>query len=445
MAISSVSGRLALVALLLVGALGATVSADGHCDFADETIRIGGIVPLSAPGATLGGLVMQWGFEQAVNDINADCGLEIDGLHHRIQVVVADSEGISERGQAVAERLILEDEIHAMIGVYHSAVGLATMGVMQQYQIPTIFSNPRNDNISASGIREYDGNPPRVDSGMDYIFRIAPSSSMVGIVVTDWLMSQGADDIVLLIENTDYGQPAGAYEKDRLEAHGVAVEKLDIELGTEDFVPILSRIQARPEPPDAIRIIVTGETALNLTQQMAELGIAPSGDTICVTNQIAFQSVQYWTNAPDGNYCAFDRIGTIPSLFNEIAFALNAAFEAEYNDILAAHTMEAYDSVYLIADAIERAGSYSDPDAIVAALETIDMTLSQGRYYFTYGNHNPELPAGTPAFMWRQWPDPVVTVMQYFEQGQTGLEAAVVYPEIFQTHGTSYVEYGGKP
>ncbi len=445
MAISSVSGRIALVVLLLVGAWSAIVSADGHCDFADETIRIGGIVPLSAPGATLGGLVMQWGFEQAVADINADCGLEIDGANHRIRVVVADSEGISERGQAVAERLILEDEIHAMIGVYHSAVGLATMGVMQQYQIPTIFSNPRNDNISASGIREYAGNPPRIESGMDYIFRIAPSSSMVGIVVTDWLMSQGAEDVVLLIENTDYGQPAGIFEKDRLEAHGVTVEKLDIELGTEDFVPILSRIQARPAPPDAVRIIVTGETALNLTQQMAELGIAPSADTICVTNQIAFQSVQYWTNVPDGNYCAFDRIGTIPSLFNRIAFALNAAFEAEYNDILAAHTMEAYDSVYLIADAIERAGSYSDPDAIVAALETIDMTLSQGRYYFTYGNHNPDMPAGTPAFMWRQWPDPVVTVMQYFEQGQTGLEAAVVYPEIFQTHGTSYVEYGGKP
>ena len=122
-------------------------------------------------------------------------------------------------------------------------------------------------------------------------------------------------------------------------------KKLDIELGTEDFVPILSRIQARPEPPDAIRIIVTGETALNLTQQMAELGIAPSEDTIRVTNQIAFQSEQFWATAPDGNYCAFDRIGTIPSLFNETATALNSEFEAEFGDILAAHTMEAYDSV----------------------------------------------------------------------------------------------------
>ena len=117
-----------------------------------------------------------------------------------------------------------------------------------------------------------------------------------------------------------------------------------------------------------------------------------------MTNQIAFQSEQYWRNVPDGNYCAFDRIGTIPSLFNDIARQLNADFEAEFGDILAAHTMEAYDSVYLMADAMARAGSFSEPDAIVAALETTDMTLSQGRYYFTYGNHNPDMPPGAPAF-----------------------------------------------
>ena len=434
--------RLAILLCLLIASTAGTSYAEDHCDFADETIRIGGIVPLSAPGATLGGLVMDWGFQQAAADINAACGVEIDGAHHRIRVFTADSEGISERGQAVAERLILEDKVHAMIGVYHSAVGLATMGVMQEYKIPTIMSNPRNDNISAAGIIEYDGKPPRIQSGNDYIFRIAPSSSMVGIVVTDWLIERGADDVVLLIENTDYGQPAAAYEKQRLESRGVTVTQLNIELGTEDFVPILSRIQARPEPTDAVRIIITGETALNLTQQMAELGIAPSADTICVTNQIAFQSEQYWTTVPDGNYCAFDRIGTIPSLFNDIAIDLNEEFHAQFNDILAAHTMEAYDSVWLMADAMQRAGAYNDPDAIVAAMETTEMTLSQGTYYFLYGNHNPDLPEGTPTFMWRQWPEPVVTVMQYFEEGQNGLDAAVVWPEVYQTHGTSYFEVG---
>ena len=188
----------AMAVILCLALLPGASLADDDCDFADENIRIGGIIPLSAPGATLGGIVMDWGFHKAADDINAACGIEIDGLKHRIEIITADSEGISERGQAAAERLILEDNVHAMIGVYHSAVGLATMGVMQENQIPTIFSNPRNDNISASGIIEYDGKPPRIASGQDYIFRIAPSSSMVGIVMTDWLMSRGTDDVGLL-------------------------------------------------------------------------------------------------------------------------------------------------------------------------------------------------------------------------------------------------------
>ena len=166
------------------------------------------------------------------------------------------------------------------------------------------------------------------------------------------------------MENTDYGQPAAADEKARLEAAGVTVSKIDIELGTEDFVPILSRIQASAEPPDAIRILVTGETSFNVTQQMAELGIAPTEDTICVTNQVAFQSEQYWSTVPDGNYCAFNRVGIIPSLFSDTAIELNAKYDEVFGDIVPSYAMASYDAVFILQDAMERAGTYSDAAAL---------------------------------------------------------------------------------
>ncbi len=418
------------------------IHADGHCEFADRTITIGGLAPLSAPGAVAGGVAMDWAFNQAAADINADCGITIDGMNYQVDVVTGDSEGSAERGQAVAERLIQENEVDAMVGVYHSAVGLATMGIMEENAIPTVFSEPWNDNVSANGIREFDGAAPRFDDGIDHIFRISPASSMVGGVVIDWLVSLGVEDVVLIVENTDYGQPAAADEQARLEAAGATVTKIDVELGTEDFVPILSRIQARAEAPDAIRILVTGETSFNVTQQMAELGIAPTEDTICVTNQVAFQSEQYWATVPDGNFCAFNRVGIIPSLFSDTAVELNSMYEAEFGDIVPSYAMASYDAVFILADAMERAGSYSDAAAIVEAIETVDIDLSQGRYYFEYGSHNPDLPEGTPAFMWHQWPDPIVTMMQYFEQDQSSLEAAVIYPEVYQTHGTSLFKPG---
>ena len=438
--------RVSIASLCLITVLvlfqAAASQADSHCDFADETILIGGIVPLSSPGSVAGGIGMDWGFQQAVSDINGGCGLEIDGANHRVRVITVDSEGISEFGQAAVERLVFQEGVHGVVGVYHSAVALATMGMVQRYQVPTIYAHPRNDFISASGYIEYEGVPPRSNQGVDYVFRTSPPSSIVGKIVTDWLVAQGVEDVVLILENTDYGHPAAAAERAHLERAGVQVEQLEVELGTEDFVPILSRLWARPQLPDAIRILVSGETSYNLTQQMAELGIAPTPETICVTNHLAFQSEQYWNTVPDGNYCAFDRVGTIPSLYNEMAVELDRRYQEDFGDILVSFAMEAYDSVWLMADAIERAGSFKDPDAIVAALETADIDLSQGHYYFDYGRHNPVLPDDVPAYMWHQWPVPVVTVMQYFEEGQSGLDAAVVYPEVYQTHGTSYFRPG---
>ena len=427
---------LILCLLLPFGAL----KADDNCDFADDTILIGGVVPLSAPGSVAGGIGMDWGFQQAVADINAACGIAIDGQNHRLRVITVDSEGVSEYGQLAFERLILQDEVHAIVGIYHSAVGLATMDMAQRFKIPTIYAHPRNDMISAAGYVEFEGEPPRSSQGIDYVFRTSPPSSIVGKIVTDWLVSLGVQDVVIILENTDYGHPAAAAERAHLERAGVEVDQLEIELGTEDFVPILSRLYARPAMPDAIRILVSGETSYNLTQQMAELGIAPTAATICVTNHLAFQSEQYWTTVPDGNFCAYDRVGTIPSLYNELAAELDRRYQEDFGDILVSFAMEAYDSVWLMADAMQRANSYTDPDAIVAALELADIDLSQGHYYFTYGHHNPVLPEGVPAYMWHQWPVPVVTVMQYFEQGQSGLDAAVVYPEVYQTHGTAYFQ-----
>ena len=240
-------------ALLILLALISGVFADGHCEFADEVIKIGGIAPLSPPGATGAGVIIDWAMQQAAADINAECGIDIAGVNHRLEVITGDSEGISERGQALAERWIFEDGVHGVAGGYHSAVALATMKLTQENRIPTLFAGPWNDNITANGIIEYEGRPPRIEDGVDYIFRTSPANSMVAAVAANWMIELGLDDVIIMTENTDYGVPAAADERALLEAAGVTVEQFNVELGTEDFVPILSRVQARPEPPDAIR------------------------------------------------------------------------------------------------------------------------------------------------------------------------------------------------
>ena len=196
----------AALILMTIAVLG-IARADSHCDFADETIRLGGIAPLSPPGATGAGVIIDWAYQQAVADINADCGIDIAGVNHRLEVLTGDSEGISERAQALAERWIFEDEVHGVVGGYHSAVALAMMKITQENQIPTLFAGPWNDNITANGIIEYEGRPPRIEDGVDYIFRTSPANSMVAVVAVEWMIELGLEDVIIMTENTDYGIP----------------------------------------------------------------------------------------------------------------------------------------------------------------------------------------------------------------------------------------------
>jgi len=435
---------ISVLALLVMSA--AVVGAQDECELADETIRIGALAPLSAPGSVTGGIAMQWAFGAAEADINSapECGIELDGVNYPVEVIVADSEGLPERAQAVTERLLFENEVVGMVGAYHSAVGLATMGIVQENRIPTVYAETWNDNITANGIQPYNDVPARVetnDAGIDYVFRVAPTSTMVSRATVDWMVSLEVGSVLVIAENTDYG--IGAAESDQLflEEAGVAVEIVYVELGTEDFIPILERYAANP--PDAVRVQVTGETAYNLTQQMSEIGLAPTTDTICVTNQVAIDHIAFWQNVPDGTYCAFTKVGLSPANYNDITRDVVARYADALNSEAPSYALEAYDSLWIMAKAIEAAGTTEDPDAIVAAIEATDLELAQGRYYFEYTSGNPLPDDGSvAAFMWHQWPDPAVLMLQYYEQGQSADEAAVVWPPTYQTNDTSYIAPG---
>lgn len=441
---------LMLLLALTLPAIG-TVSADEDCEFAEEVVRIGSFMPLSAPGAVLSGRQMEWVFKKAEADVNAACGITVDGNNHQIEIIIGDSEGLPERAQALAERFIEEDGIIGAVGVFHSAVGLASMGVLQENGIPTVFSEPWNDNVTANGIMPYQNSGPRIESneaGIDYIFRISPASSMTSKASVDWLLYLGVDDVVIVAENTDYGVPAADKDKELLIAGGLAEEDVDIfhiELGQEDFLPIIDRILARPDLPDVIKTQITGETALNFTNQMSEAGLAPTEDTICITNQNAYQSEAYWATVPEGNYCAFFRVGIVPSLLNELGQELADTFWEAFQDDITSFALASYDAVWLLTDAISRAGTL-DGAAIALEIELSDVELSQGRYHFPYGTHTKSpLEDGLPAWMWHQWPDPAVTMMQFYEEGQRGPDAAVVWPPAYWTHDTAYIEFGTDP
>jgi branched-chain amino acid transport system substrate-binding protein len=389
-----------------------------------EEIKVGATVPQSAPGAVRGGQGMMAAINIAVQQLNDAGGV----LGKPVKVIFYDTASLPERGTAAVEYLVTQECVVGIVGEYHSSSGVAMKEVSHKYHMPTIFAETWNDTITGVQYEE--------------VFRIAPASSMVAEADANYLQDLGAEFVVIASENTDYGVPAAEATVERLAERGIEAETYLADKGTLDYGPIISRIQAGPVP-DAILVLITGEDSFNFEQQAAEAGLMPNEDTVCIANQVAIQSDVFWESVPDGNWCAFRKVGLVPALANEVTQEFEAAYRDHFDWFPESFALEAYDSMMIMAQAIERAGSL-DPDAIIAEIEATDTTLAQGNYTFPYGTNNP-VPDDVPEWMWHQWPEPAVLFLQYFEAGQDGDDAAVVWPETYQTHGTFLIPYGTTP
>ncbi len=386
---------------------------------AECPIKIGGVAPLSAPGAVGAGEGMRAAMLLAEKDINKAGGV----LGCDIKVVIGDSEGLPEKGKALMEKFITQDGVVAVGGGYHSSVGVGSKDVANDMGIPVVLAETGNDTITGDKQK--------------FIFRIAPLSSWAS--ATLWraaLMLPGIKKVAILTENTDYGIPAAAETKKGLASGGVETVIFGVDIGTQDYAGIVERIKA--ENPDYVIILATGEAGYNFAQQAADAGIGPM-DIPFQAGQVALESKAYWENVPDGNFAFVQRIGTPANLWSEKALALNEAYKAMTNrGVIESYSMEAYDSIAILAQAINEAGS-TDGSKIVDALEAISHDGTLGRIYFPYGTKKDPSVDGKGDEWWHQWPDPALTMIQYQKQGQSSVDAVIVWPDAYKTGDFIYV------
>ena len=399
------------------GVSGAASAQDGQGE-APESIRIGALGPLSAPGSVVAGEAIRDAMSIAIDEINAAGGL----LGRPVELVFFDSEGLPERGAAGAERLINQDGVIAIAGGSHSSVGVAAKEVVHDNGIPIVLVNTWNDTITSVQYPE--------------VFRIAPLSSEVSAIDVNfirWLRDDvgvSLRKVAILTENTDYGIPAAEDTSRLLAEAGIDSVTFGVDIGTQDFAGIIERIKA--EEPDLIMSLATGEASYNFAQQSADAGIGPQ-DVPTICDHVSLVSDAFWSNVPDGNYCFVRRIGLPPQLYNEFAQSFLTSYEARTGKVGAeSYAFAAYDSIRIIAQAVTEAGT-TEAGAIIAALEEIRYEGALGTITFPINSKNRPEQAGVDPKWWHQFPDPAVTVVQYQVEGEDSEGAAVVFPETYRT------------
>jgi len=373
-----------------------------------ETILIGGFGPLSAPGSYQAGTEMRQACEMAVDEVNEAGGV----LGKQVELIFGDTEGLPERGTAVTERLITQNKVVGLTGEYHSGVGLTEMEVAHKYGVPVVFAEPWADEVTASGYPE--------------IFRIAPSIEFYSSIATNYIAAVGWESAVFVVEDSDYGHLQAEEWVAQLEEMGITdTEVIFADPATEDFTPILQRIQQ--DPPDMLAGVITGVGNNRMLRQACELGLAPTAETAYYASVDAQYSDEFWESVGDcGQYVFFTYVGLPEALWNEKTGAFMSSFEERYGHRPGGSAMAAYDATYLLLEGIEQAGS-TEPEAIIEVLENIQYTGAMGDFWFEYTSDNP-VPDDEPAWMWHQWPTPNTYIQQYTEVNQAAGDANVVFP-----------------
>lgn len=390
-------GKRWLMALLVA----ATGSGIGSA-FAQEPIRLGWVGPLSPPGNYTGGQEMKWAVQLKADEINAAGGV----LGRPLEIFYGDTRGQPASGGAAATRLVTRDDVAAIFGGFHSSAQLAVIDVAHEYGVPWVGTDVWSDQITA---RQY----PEV-------FRIAPTNSLLYTEAATWVAEQGFENVAILAESTDFGQGGASVAAEMLEENGVQHSVATVSMEQQDFTPALLRLTRQEPGPDLLWMIMAGQAQYQLVNQACQLGIAPTMQT-AMMGGVGLLEEEVWELAGEcAKHLLVISVGVPKSQWTDDTRAFIEAFQQRYDRAPTSVAMKAYDTLGVLAAAIEDAGS-ADGEAIIDALEGIDYTGVLGAYEFSTDRD--------PEWAYHQFMDAPVTILQYTQMHQEPAQAPILYPE----------------
>lgn len=342
-----------------VVAIAATSLALAACGDSGESaddggeITIGSVHPLTGDLAGVGGL-MNNGAQMAVEDINADGGIEaLDGA--TLTLADGDSQGEAAIGQSEAQRLI-QDGAVALVGTYQSDVTQNVAAVAERARVPLVIDVAVDDQI--------------LEQGYQYAFRIQPNATSMGTAGAQALIAMGEengspiDSVSYIHIEGSFGQSVFDAFKAEAEAEGVEVLKEVVYTGS-NFTDATTQVrEAAAAKPDAI--VATGYYPDSLLIAKSVKALNPDISALYGIANGAFDDGSF----PGDAAAAGENVLSANYHYDatsERAADVRKRFEEKYGEPMETAAMLSYQSVELIAAALEESGS-SDPVDVRDAL-----------------------------------------------------------------------------
>jgi branched-chain amino acid transport system substrate-binding protein len=339
-----------------------------------QEVKIGVIYPTSGAAAT-SGLDSQYGALLAAEIVNGkfDFGMPLartEGLPNlggaKVNLVTTDSQGLPEKGQSEAERLVTQDRVVALYGAFHSSVTQTASQTAERMGIPYVNGESSSPALTARGLKTF--------------FRTGPHDATFGKNLFDMLedikKAKGIDlkTIAIVNENTLYGTDASKTTKEFAAQRGYqVVADISYPANTSEVTSEVQRLKAAN--PDVVFQVSYTSDAILFMRTYKQLDFNPQG---ILAYGAGFVDPKFREVLGKDSQFAITRASWSPDIAQKVPMAKSIAdlFQQRYNQPMTENSARAFTGMVVLLDAINRASS-TDPQPIFSALRATDVPGDQ--------------------------------------------------------------------
>jgi branched-chain amino acid transport system substrate-binding protein len=322
--------------------------------FAQNTVKIGLLVPMTGPFTSTG--------KQLVAGARLYMHLKGDTVAgKKIELIIKDDTGNAETTKRLAQEMVVNDKVAFLTGFGLTPGALATAPVATEAKIPQIVM------MAATSV---------ITEKSPYIVRTSFSVPQTTVPLAAWAAENGIKRVVTVVSDYGPGIDVETAFKQRFEAAGGKVlDALRVPLSSNDFAPALQRVA--DAKPDALMAFVPAGVGPAFIRQYVERGLNKSGIKFIAEGSVTEDNVV--------NEMGDAALGVITAHHYSTAHNSpeNKAFVAEFRKSTSGlrpnlMAVQAYDGMHLIYEALKKTNGATDGDALVNAMKGMSWVSPRG-------------------------------------------------------------------
>ena len=345
---------------------------------AQNVVKIGELEAQTGSLSTYGWMSSQ-GVRMAVDEINKAGGFQVAGKTYKLELINPDTQGNPQQALIQLKKMLEEDKVKYVLGPFLTNVFKGVEGYARQHNGQFLLMG------GATQMHFELGKP-----GNDYMVRTwnwDAGASGFGTLMVDYLRKKGVKKVAMLMQNDAFGHVAADIYSEAFKKAGIEFQENWFEPGTKDYSAVLAKISAGK--PDYLFPGYTDAVLYDIVQQATQLGLTKFW---LVRGSLgpALKNKDYID----------DYVAYIPKYFENAEKTepkvkkFVEAYKAHYKtkdfpyDQAPLCSSSCYDHVYMLVEAMKRAGTVDDVAKVRKALESFTY---DGLWNIRYDNTGEEV------------------------------------------------------